>query len=71
MEKYGVQKEILHEDLRNEEARLMMEKQRLMRDDSTKTASDRAAIDSKLASVRSKLTELDLGKNHGFSVEES
>jgi hypothetical protein len=70
MEKYGVQKDILHEDLRNEEGRLMMEMQRTLRDN-TKTASDRNSIEQKLQSVRSKLTELDLGKKQVFSVEET
>lgn len=70
MEKYGVQKDVLHEDLRNEEGRLMMEMQRTMRDN-TKTASDRNVIEQRLQSVRSKLTELDLGKKQVFSVEET
>lgn len=62
MEKYGVNKEILHEELRNEEAQLMMEMQRALTDN-TKTASDRSKIEQKLQAVRAKLTELDLRKN--------
>lgn len=63
MEKYGVKKEILHEELRSEEARLMMEVQR-SNQDGTKTASERALIENRLQEVRHKLTELDLGKNN-------
>lgn len=62
MEKYGVNKEILHEELRNEESRLMMEMQRSL-SDHTKTAQDRGAVESKLQAVRQKLTELDLGRS--------
>lgn len=70
MEKYGVNKEILHEDLRNEEAKLMMEMSSAIQD-STKTASDRSRIEQRLQQVRSKITELDLGKNTTSSVQES
>jgi ABC-type phosphate transport system auxiliary subunit len=69
VEKYGVNKEILHEELRNEEARLMMEMSSALQDH-TKTASDRSRIEQKLQQVRSKLTELDLGKNPNSSVQE-
>lgn len=69
MEKYGVNREILHEELRNEEARLMMEMSSALQDH-TKTASDRSRIEQKLQRVRSKLTELDLGKNPNSSVQE-
>jgi len=70
MEKYGVNKEILHEDLRNEEAKLMMEMSSALQDN-TKTASDRSRIEQRLQQVRSKITELDLGKNTTSSVQES
>lgn len=63
MEKLGVRKEILHEDLRNEEANLMQQLQKIM-SDPTKTASDRSSIELRLNQVRNKLTELDL-KNLG------
>ncbi len=69
MEKYGVNREILHEELRNEEARLMMEMSSALQDH-TKTASDRSRIEQRLQQVRSKLTELDLGKNPNSSVQE-
>ena len=69
MEKYGVNKEILHEELRNEEARLMMEMSSALQDH-TKTDSDRSRIEQRLQQVRSKLTELDLGKNPNSSVQE-
>lgn len=61
MEKYGVNKEILHEELRAEESRLMVEMQRALQDH-TKTAADRSSLENKLQAIRSKLTELDLGK---------
>lgn len=63
MEKLGVKKEILHEDLRNEEASLMQQLQKIM-SDPTKTASDKSGIELRLNQVRNKLTELDL-KNLG------
>lgn len=59
MEKVGVSSEILHEELRNEEAQLMQGLQRIMSDPS-KTASDRTQIELRLQQVRNKLTELDL-----------
>lgn len=58
MDKFGVSNEVLHEELRNEEARLMQEMQYILTDH-TKTASDRSAIEAKLQSIRSKITELD------------
>ena len=58
MEKLGVQKEILHEDLRNEEAMLMQKMQGLM----TKTASqEKLQTEQRLNAVRTRITELDLG----------
>lgn len=60
MEKYGVNKEILHEELRSEESRLMIEMQRSFQDQ-TKTASEKASLENKLQAVRQKLTDLDLG----------
>lgn len=65
MEKYGVQKEILHEELRNREAVLM---QKMQQARLTKTASEQANIEQELQSVRNKLTELDLGKTENISV---
>ena len=61
MEKIGVQRDVLHEDLRNEEARLMREIQTCFTRPGEKTASERATLESKLSDVRNKLTELDLG----------
>lgn len=62
MEKYGVQKEILHEDLRNEEAMLMQKMQGLM----TKTASnEKLQTEQRLNAVRNRITELDLGGKSG------
>lgn len=63
MEKYGVKKNILHEELRNKEAQLMQEMQSQLTD-STKTASDRAAKEQELQTIRSKITDLDLGKSN-------
>lgn len=62
MEKLGVQKEILHEDLRNEEAMLMQKMQGLM----TKTASqEKLQTEQRLNAVRNRITELDLGGKSG------
>lgn len=67
MEKLGVQKEILHEDLRNEEAMLMQKMQGLM----TKTASnEKLQTEQRLNAVRNRITELDLGGKSG-SVQNS
>jgi hypothetical protein len=60
IEKYGVSQEILYEDLRNEEARLM---QRMQDDLTTKTASQQGNIELQLQQIRNKITELDLKKN--------
>jgi hypothetical protein len=59
MEKYGVDKQIQHTGLRNEEARLMQRMQMEM----SKTAEERniEELEDRLQEVRSKLTELDLG----------
>ena len=59
MDKYGVQNEVLHEGLRNEEANLMQEMQAIMTG-GEKTASQRADVEAKLAAVRAKISELDL-----------
>lgn len=59
MEKLGVQKEIQHEGLRQDEARLMRKMQDVM-NDNTKTASDRNSIEQELQTIRNKITELDL-----------
>lgn len=67
MEKYGVNKEILHEELRSEESRLMIEMQRSLQDN-TKTAADRASLENRLQAVRQKLTELDLGKRPAHDI---
>lgn len=61
MEKLGVQSEVLHEDLRNEEARLMREIQACITRPGEKTASERASLESRLSDVRNKITELDFG----------
>lgn len=61
MEKLGVQRDIQHEGLRQEEARLMQQMQSVM-NDGTKTASDRSRIEQELQSVRNKITDLDLVK---------
>jgi len=65
MEKTSQSNEILHQNLRNEEANLMQEQQKLMTNPTTKTANERhrnqAQIEDRLNDVRSKLTELDLG----------
>ena len=58
MDKHGVSSEVLHAELRQEEARLMREMQSMMTD-STKTASDRNSLEAKLQQVRQKVTELD------------
>lgn len=58
MEKYGVQKEILYTDLRDEEARIMQVIQNNLFD-AEKTASSRSELETRLHQVRSKLTELD------------
>jgi len=59
MEKYGVQKEIQHEDLRNEEAKLMRTLQQCFTRPFEKQAQDRSRIESELAALRAKITELD------------
>jgi len=58
MEKYGVSKEVLHEDLRNEEATLMQQLQNILFD-GEKTATDRSRLETRLQNIRSKLSELD------------
>lgn len=58
MEKYGVSKEHLLEDLRNEESKLMTEKMGSLQ----KKASNTSGLDARLQQVREKITELDLGK---------
>jgi hypothetical protein len=59
MEKLGVHPEILHTELREEEAYLMQELQYLM-SDGTKTAADRMMVEQKLQAVRNRITDLDL-----------
>ena len=58
MDKYGIKKEILYQELRNEEALLM---QRVQSDMMDKTAEERRSFEVRLQQVRGKITELDLG----------
>lgn len=58
MNKYAVTNEVLHEELRNEEANLMQQMQAIMANPA-KVAYDQSAIESKLQQVRAKITELD------------
>ena len=68
MEKFGVDKQILHEDLRNEEAMLMQKVQSTMMD---KTAAEEYRNwELRLQQVRSKLTELDLKDSPQNLVED-
>lgn len=59
MEKYGVKNDILHTELRDEEAKLMAKMAEYM-GDTSKTASDRSALEKKLQDIRNKITELDM-----------
>lgn len=66
MEKYSQDNQTLRENLINEEAQLMQQVQRFL-STSEKTASEEAQnqqIHNRLQQVRSKITELDLGKNY-------
>lgn len=62
MEKVGIDKETLLNNLRNEEANLMSAMSQAM-SDRTKTAEDRSQLEMRLQQVRHKITELDLGKS--------
>lgn len=59
MEKLGVRKDIQHQGLRDEEARLM---QRVQSMDKEASENDRSELERRLQQVRQELTELDLGK---------
>ncbi|NDC22622.1 MAG: hypothetical protein EBZ49_00605 [Proteobacteria bacterium] len=59
MEKYGIKKEVLHEELRVREAELMRKIQALL-SNPEKIASEKTGVELELQQVRSKLTELDL-----------
>lgn len=58
MDKYAVEDEELLVSLRNEEAQLMQEMQRLL-SDPAKTANDRTVTEQRLQAVRHKITEID------------
>lgn len=64
MEKYGVEIDPQKQGLLQEEARLMQEMQQLMTSNE-KTAEEmnrESSLQGQLSSIRSKITELDLGK---------
>jgi len=64
MEKYGVEIDPQKQGLLQEEAKLMQEMQQLMTSNE-KTAEEmnrESSLQGQLSSIRSKITELDLGK---------
>lgn len=58
MEKLGVRPEILHTELRNEEARLMQKMQSYLTD-GTKTASEKSQLEQELQAIRQRIGEAD------------